>query len=171
MANLLVVSVRCQCCSHANDFDFRFCQRCSYKRKAVTPCESTCLDRRTLQAVDERLRQLILFSEATRSCGLDSLIYGFVLLTYWLKFSAQQWHQLGWLKFTWVPIPQNGITLKNWKVLFSPFPLMLHGNVKLRDLCRPNRFCCLNSAGLRYPRLQQLNKFVSSDRACSFGRL
>ena len=47
-------------------------------------CESACLDSGTLQAIDERLRQLILFSEATRSCGLDSVIYGFVLLTYWL---------------------------------------------------------------------------------------
>ena len=65
VAKLFVASVRCPCCSHANDFDFRFCQRCRYKRKTVTPCESTCLDSGTLQAIDERLHQLSLFSEAT----------------------------------------------------------------------------------------------------------
>ena len=31
----------------------------------MTPCESTCLNSGTLQAIDERLHQLSLFSEAT----------------------------------------------------------------------------------------------------------
>ena len=36
MAKLLVQSVKCPTCGHANDFDFRFCQQCGYKRKFIT---------------------------------------------------------------------------------------------------------------------------------------
>ena len=36
MAKLFVLSVRCPVCAHANDQDFRFCQRCGYKRKQLS---------------------------------------------------------------------------------------------------------------------------------------
>ena len=31
VAKLFIPSVRCPVCSHANDSDFRFCQRCGYR--------------------------------------------------------------------------------------------------------------------------------------------
>ena len=64
MAKLFVRSVRCPSCSHANDFDFWFCQRCGYRRKAVTRLAHRSLDSKTLQAINERLQQLTLFYEA-----------------------------------------------------------------------------------------------------------
>ena len=36
MAKLFVQSVKCPSCGHANDFDFRFFQRCGYKGKGMT---------------------------------------------------------------------------------------------------------------------------------------
>ena len=35
MAKLFVQSVKCPTCGHANDFDFRFSQRCGFKRKVI----------------------------------------------------------------------------------------------------------------------------------------
>lgn len=64
MAKSFVRSVRCPSCSHANDFDFWFCQRCGYRRKAVTRLAHRSLDSKSLQAINERLQQFTLFSEA-----------------------------------------------------------------------------------------------------------
>ena len=36
MAKLSIPSVRRPVCSHANDSDFRFCQRCGYRRRVLT---------------------------------------------------------------------------------------------------------------------------------------
>ena len=58
VAKLFVPSVRCPVCSHANDFDFRFCQRCAYKRKvshAPRHVETVSVE---FEQIDERLRQL-----------------------------------------------------------------------------------------------------------------
>ena len=62
---VVVPSVRCPSCSHANDLDFRFCQRCGYKRKTTVLPNHGSLGSESLQAIDERLHQLTLFSEAT----------------------------------------------------------------------------------------------------------
>ena len=66
IAKLFILSVRCPICSHANDSDFRFCQRCGYKRKAI------CVDRDRalkvdLEQIDERLNQFQNFDKATSS--------------------------------------------------------------------------------------------------------
>ena len=37
MAKLFAPSVRCPICCHANDSDFRYCQRCGYKRNVICP--------------------------------------------------------------------------------------------------------------------------------------
>ncbi len=65
VAKLFVPSVRCPTCSHANDADFRFCQRCGYKRRLVTGAQSSPMDVHALRQIDERLRQLTLLSQAT----------------------------------------------------------------------------------------------------------
>lgn len=65
MAKLFMPSVRCPCCSHANDYDFRFCQRCGYKRKVAAVREGKPLDGEDLKELDDRLRQLSFFDEAT----------------------------------------------------------------------------------------------------------
>ena len=64
VAKLFAPSVRCPNCSHANDFDFRFCQRCGYNRKTLNRQDSTRLDV-NVNAIDDRLRQLALFDQAT----------------------------------------------------------------------------------------------------------
>ena len=64
VTKLFTPSVRCPVCSHANDQDFRFCQRCGYNRKIVTEVniDKTDID---LQSIDQRLRQLMDFDRAT----------------------------------------------------------------------------------------------------------
>ena len=57
--------MRCPSCSHANEPDFRFCQRCGYKRKTTVLPNHGSLNSESLQTIDERLHQLTLFSEAT----------------------------------------------------------------------------------------------------------
>ena len=44
MAKLFVLSVRCLHCSAANNFEFHFCQRCSYERKIIGQPLPTTLD-------------------------------------------------------------------------------------------------------------------------------
>ena len=53
--------VRCPSCSHANDFDIRFCQRYEHRRKEATRLEHSSLDSKSFQSIDERLQQLNLF--------------------------------------------------------------------------------------------------------------
>ena len=64
MAKLFVLSVRCPVCAHANDQDFRFCQRCGYKRKqlSVRPVNAVEVD---LDGIDKRFQQLTNFDRAT----------------------------------------------------------------------------------------------------------
>ena len=64
VAKLFTPSVRCPVCSHANDQDFRFCQRCGYNRKIVTAVNIDKIDI-DLVSIDQRLRQLIDFDRAT----------------------------------------------------------------------------------------------------------
>ena len=64
VAKLFAPSVRCPNCSHANDFDLRFCQQCGYNRKTLNRQDSTRLDV-NVNAIDDRLRQLALFDQAT----------------------------------------------------------------------------------------------------------
>ena len=62
MAKPFLSSVRC---SHANDFDFRFCQRCGYKRKVLGSLPTTAPLEVDLMSIDDRSRQLTLFDNAT----------------------------------------------------------------------------------------------------------
>lgn len=64
MAKLFTPSVRCPICSHANDSDFRFCQRCGYKRKVIQ-CQNVEGKDLNLDSIDERLQQLFNFDRAT----------------------------------------------------------------------------------------------------------
>ena len=61
---LFVLSVRCPICAHANDHDFRFCQRCGYQRKV---CKLRCVPfiDFDLKSIDNRLQQLDNFEQAT----------------------------------------------------------------------------------------------------------
>jgi len=65
VAKLFLPSVRFPVCSHANDFDFRFCQRCGYKRKVLGSLPTTAPLEVDLMSSDDRLRQLTLFDNAT----------------------------------------------------------------------------------------------------------
>lgn len=64
MAKLFIPSVRCPVCSHANDSDFRFCQRCGYRRRVLTSATSKppSVD---LASINNRLQQLLNFDQAT----------------------------------------------------------------------------------------------------------
>ena len=64
VAKLFTPSVRCPNCSYTNDSDFRFCQRCGYKRKILQNKSSMPFDV-DVNAIDDRLRQLALFDQAT----------------------------------------------------------------------------------------------------------
>lgn len=64
MAKLFIPSVRCPVCAHANDFDFRFCQRCGYQRKIVHPRHYAQPDL-NLDEIEQRLQQLFNFHNAT----------------------------------------------------------------------------------------------------------
>ena len=65
MAKLFTPSVRCPICRHANDVDFRYCQQCGYKRQLIVSTQSNPLDAGELYQIDERLRQLTLYTQAT----------------------------------------------------------------------------------------------------------
>lgn len=64
MAKLFAPSVRCPVCSHSNDYDFRFCQRCGYKRKFISTGGTTKAVI-NLEQIDQRLEQLLNFDRAT----------------------------------------------------------------------------------------------------------
>ena len=66
VAKLFTPSVRCPNCSYTNDSDFRVCQRCgyNYKRKILNNKGSMPFDV-DVNAIDDRLRQLALFDQAT----------------------------------------------------------------------------------------------------------
>ena len=53
--------VRCPCCGHANDIDFRFCQCCGYNRKRSTAAPRIPSDV-NLVAIDNRLQQIIAYN-------------------------------------------------------------------------------------------------------------
>ena len=58
--------MRCPKCGHANDVDFRFCQRCAYQRKVVNAYrESPSSHIINLEDIDARLHQLLMFGQAT----------------------------------------------------------------------------------------------------------
>ena len=64
VAKLFTPSVRCPVCTHANGSDFRFCQRCGYKRKVLSPIRPGSLNV-NLHAINKRLQQLLSFDQAT----------------------------------------------------------------------------------------------------------
>ena len=64
IAKLFAPSVRCPNCGHANDSDFRYCQRCGYNRKILNSGKRTALAI-DMEVIDDRLRQLALFDQAT----------------------------------------------------------------------------------------------------------
>ena len=66
MAKLFVQSVKCPTCGHANDLDFRFCQRCGYKRKVMTTLGKEHSDVIVdLDGIEVRLQQLLHYDQAT----------------------------------------------------------------------------------------------------------
>ena len=65
MAKLFLPSVGCPNCSYANDSTFYFCQMCGYKRKR-TPTNNNSYTDVNLETLDNRLKQLALFDQATR---------------------------------------------------------------------------------------------------------
>ena len=64
VAKLFAPSVRCPNCGHANDSDFRSCQRCCYNRKILNSGKHTALAI-DMGVIDDRLQQLALFDQAT----------------------------------------------------------------------------------------------------------
>ena len=64
VAKLFIPSVQCPVCSHANDQDFRFCQRCGYTRRILIPAHAAHLPV-DLDLIDKRLQQLLDFDRAT----------------------------------------------------------------------------------------------------------
>ena len=64
VAKLFTPSVRCPNCSYTNDSDYRFCQRSGSERKILNNKGSTPFDV-DANAIDDRLRQLALFDQAT----------------------------------------------------------------------------------------------------------
>jgi hypothetical protein len=65
MAKLFVSSVRYPSCSYANDFDFRFCQRCEYQGQFISLLHLGLLPQVDLALIDNRLYQLWLSDQAT----------------------------------------------------------------------------------------------------------
>jgi hypothetical protein len=64
VAKLFLPSVRCPCCGHANDIDFRFCQRCGYNRKRSRAPPRIPSDV-NLVAIDNRLQPLTTYDQTT----------------------------------------------------------------------------------------------------------
>ena len=70
MEKLFVPSVKCPICCPANDSDFRYCQRCGYKRKVICPSRVGQLGVNVdLTQIDKRLQQLLITTKrpATQS--------------------------------------------------------------------------------------------------------
>ena len=66
VCKLFVQSVKCPTCGQANDFDFRFCQRCGYKRKVMTTLVKEHSDVIVdLDGIEVRLQQLLNYDQAT----------------------------------------------------------------------------------------------------------
>lgn len=61
----LLASFRCPVCSHANDYDFRFCQRCGYKMRMSSTCGPEEKLTINLVEIDDRLRQLENYDQVT----------------------------------------------------------------------------------------------------------
>ena len=66
IAKLFVPSVRCPVCSHANDHDFRYCQRCGYVRKISSTHRLQQTMQIDLDGIDNRLQELFDFQHSTR---------------------------------------------------------------------------------------------------------
>ena len=64
MAKLFVQSVKCPVCGHANDVDFRFCQRCGYQRKVFRPATAGGV-KVNLEEIDARHQQLLNYDQAS----------------------------------------------------------------------------------------------------------
>ena len=64
VARIFIPAVKCPICLHPNDFNFRFCQMCGYKRKVLQslPPNSLQVD---LQKIDARLNLLTSASLST----------------------------------------------------------------------------------------------------------
>lgn len=64
MARIFVPAVKCPSCLHPNDFNFRFCQMCGYKRKVLEslPAKPLQVD---LPQIDARLNLLTCASLST----------------------------------------------------------------------------------------------------------
>ena len=60
MAKLFIPSACCPVCSHANDSDFLFCQRCGYRRRVLISA-TTKLPSVDLASINKRLQQLLNF--------------------------------------------------------------------------------------------------------------
>ena len=74
MAKLFIPSACCPVCSHANDSDFLFCQRCGYRRRVLISA-TTKLSSVDLASINKRLQQLLNFDQATSySKRKDSLL-------------------------------------------------------------------------------------------------
>ena len=63
VAKLFAPSVRYPNCGHANDSDFRYCQRCGYTRKILNNGKRTALAI-DMDIIDDQLRQLALLDQA-----------------------------------------------------------------------------------------------------------
>ena len=76
MAKLFVQSVKCPTCGHANDFDFRFFQRCGYKRKVmktlVKEHSDVIVD---LDGIEVRLQHLLHYDQATSYNKSRSILF------------------------------------------------------------------------------------------------
>lgn len=58
--------MRCPTCQHVNDQDFRFCQRCGYKRRVISIPAGYIVENFDLLDIDNRLQQLWDFQSATK---------------------------------------------------------------------------------------------------------
>lgn len=66
VAKLFVQSVKGPACGHANDFDFRLCQRGGYKRKSVTTTRNDRINVAVdIEEIEARLQQLFNYDQAT----------------------------------------------------------------------------------------------------------
>ena len=66
VVKLFVPSVRYPICCHANDSDFRYCQRCGYKRKVISPLRVGRVGVNVdLSQIDKRLQELLNYDQAT----------------------------------------------------------------------------------------------------------
>ena len=74
--------MKCPECSHANDVDFRFCQRCGYKQRIRSTSHVQSGLQVDLETLDNRLRELLDYDHATKyskqkdsiQCELESFL-------------------------------------------------------------------------------------------------